>query len=276
MSDLRLALRQLAKSPAFTAVALLSLALGIGANTAIFSLVNAFLLRPLPVSDPGRLVLLRTTEGVGGRLSWGGENNGGTDPTAPPTIYLPVGQRIDREANFALRPAAPGDPAGLFAAVRAAVRDSDSSLPVLNLRTQDEQIDRLHAQERLFARLSGLFGLLALALAAVGLFGLMSHAVLRRTGEIGLRMALGALPSHVMRMVLVESLALVFAGLAAGAAISYGASRLVTKMLFGLSPGDPLTYGAVALILIAIGLLAALVPARRASRIDPLAALKVE
>jgi predicted permease len=200
---------------------------------------------------------------------------------APPTVYVPALQQLDGDASFAVRFAAAGErgtggAAALFPAIRAAVREIDPALPVLNLRTQDEQIDRLHAQELFFARLSGFFGFLALALASVGLYGLMSYAVLRRTAEIGLRMALGALPGHVLRMILRESLALVSLGIACGIAAAYGASRLVAAMLFGLSPTDPLTYGGSAVILTAIALLAALLPARRASRVDPMVAFRVE
>jgi predicted permease len=193
----------------------------------------------------------------------------------PATIYLPALQRLDGTANFAVRLAAPAqtDVAAVLSAIRAAVRDVDPTLPVLNLRTQDEQIERLHAQELLFARLSGLFGLLALVLAGIGLYGLMSHAVVRRTGEIGLRMALGAPPARVLWMILRESLALVGLGIAAGMAAAYGAGRLVATMLFGLSPTDPITYVAVALVLVVIGVLASLLPARRASRIDPSVAM---
>jgi predicted permease len=199
----------------------------------------------------------------------------------PPTIYLPAFQRLDGDANYAVRMAAAPDGtasaatvAAVFAAIRTVVRSVDPALPVLNLRTQDEQIDRLHAQELLFARLSGLFGAVALALACVGLYGLLSHAVLRRTGEIGLRMALGAQPAAVLRMILAESLTLVCCGLLLGAAAAYAGGRVVRSMLFGLTPGDPLTYGAVALILGAIALIASAIPARRASRIDPITALR--
>ena len=103
------------------------------------------------------------------------------------------------------------------------MREVDPALPVLNLRTQDEQIDRLNGQELLFAKLSGLFGVLALLLACVGLYGLMSHTVFRRTGEIGLRMALGALPGHVLRMILRESLVLVGLGILTGIAAAFSA-----------------------------------------------------
>jgi predicted permease len=195
----------------------------------------------------------------------------------PPTVYFPALQQVDGNANFAVRVAAADrNVAAFFASIRSAVREIDPMLPVLNLRTQDEQIDRLNGQELLFARTSGLFGGLALLLACVGLYGLMSHAVLRRTGEIGLRMALGALPAHVLVMMLRECLLLVSLGIAAGIAATYGADRLVASMLFGVSPLDPLTYGAVAAGLTAVALLASLAPARRASRIDPVVALKTD
>jgi len=187
---------------------------------------------------------------------------------------LPALQQIGGEANFSLR--VDGSAAAIFPAIRAAVREIDPSLPVQNLRTQDEQIDRLNGQELLFARLSGFFGLLALALACVGLYGLLSYAVLRRTGEIGLRMALGALPWHVLRMMLGESLGIVALGIAAGFAAAAMLSRLVASMLFGLSPIDPITYGTVAAILTGVALLASYLPARRASLLEPTEALREE
>jgi predicted permease len=195
----------------------------------------------------------------------------------PPTVYFPALQQVDGNANFAVRIAGPNQHVGpIFPAVRSAVREIDPALPVLDLRTQDEQIDRLHGQELLFAKLSGLFGGVALLLASVGLYGLMSHAVLRRTGEIGLRVALGALPGHVLRTVLGECLLLVGLGILAGIAAAFGAGRLIASMLFGVTPADPFTFCVVAVILVLVALLAAIAPARRASRIDPVVALKVE
>jgi len=193
----------------------------------------------------------------------------------PPTLYLPAPQQPGGGASFALRIAA-SDPAVIFPSIRAAVRDIDPTLPVLDLRTQDEQIDRLHAQERLFARLSGFFGGLALSLACVGLYGLMSYAVVRRTAEIGLRLALGARPSQVVSMMLRESLALVGLGLLAGVAAAFGLSRLVAAMLFDLSPVDPPTYLAAATMLGAVAMGASGLPALRAARLEPTEALREE
>ena len=126
------------------------------------------------------------------------------------------------------------------------------------------------------ARLSGFFGVVTLILACVGLYGLLSYLVLRQTGEIGLRMALGARTACVLRMILSESLALVGLGLVAGVAVALGASRFVESMLFGLSPADPPTYGSVAGVIIAVALLASLLPASRAARVDPMTALRTE
>jgi ABC-type antimicrobial peptide transport system permease subunit len=193
---------------------------------------------------------------------------------APPTVYLPALQQVDGNANFAIRLAS-HHAGAIFPAIRSAVRDVDPALPGLDLRTQDDQIDRLHGQELLFARLSGVFGGVALLLACVGLYGLMSHAVLRRTGEIGLRMAVGALPGQVLRIVLGECL-LVSAGVLIGIALAFGAGRLVASMLFGVTPIDPLSYGGSAAALVAVAMLASLAPARRASRIDPVVTLKME
>ncbi len=196
---------------------------------------------------------------------------------APPTVYLPSLQQVDGNANFAIRLVNADRSAGAyFAAIRAAVREIDPSLPVLNLRTQDEQIDRLNGQERLFAKLSGMFGGLAVLLACLGIYGLMSHNVARRTSEIGVRMALGAKPGNVLRMIVAECLTIVSFGVIAGLAAAVGAGRFIASMLFGLSPIDPVTYVGVTVMLTAIAVLASLAPAVRASRIDPVLALKRE
>ncbi len=194
---------------------------------------------------------------------------------ARPAAFFPFAQiRNARFGNFALRVA--GDPLALAPSVRAAVHAIDPALPLYNLRTQDEQISRLLTGERLFARLSAFFGLLAMGLAAIGLYGLMSYAVLQRTGEIGLRMALGALPAGLLRMIVLETLGLVALGIALGGAGAWALSRLVRSLLYGLTPTDPLTYVVAVVLLLVVGLLAAWLPARRASRVDPMVALRTE
>jgi predicted permease len=192
----------------------------------------------------------------------------------PVTIYLPAPQMLDGVANYYVRTA--GDPAAIGAAVRSAVREIDPGLPVIDFRTQEQQIERRNSQERLFAQLSGFFGVAALMLACVGLYGLMSYLVLERTGEMGLRLALGAVPAQLLQMVLRESLTLVAIGLVLGLAVAYSVRRFVESTLFGLTAADPLTYAVVAGVLVAVTLVASLRPAQRAGRVDPMIALRAE
>ena len=192
----------------------------------------------------------------------------------PVTLYLPAPQMPDGVATYYVRTA--GDSAETASAVRAAIREVDPTLPVIDFRTQVQQVARRHSHERMFAALSGCFGVSALLLACLGLYGLMWHLVAQRTGEMGLRLALGARPGQVLRMVLRESLVLVSVGLVLGFAIVYGVRRFVASMLFGLTAADPLTYALVAGMLVAVALLAALRPAQRAARVDPMIALRME
>jgi predicted permease len=190
------------------------------------------------------------------------------------TIYVPAPQMLDGVANYYVRTA--GDPAAIAPAIRGAVREIDPGLPVIDFRTQEQQIERRNSQERLFAQLSAFFGVAALLLACVGLYGLVSYLVLQRTAEMGLRLALGAHPGQVLQMVLRESVTLVAIGLVLGVAVAYSARRFVESTLFGLSAADPLTYAAVAGVLVAVTLLASLRPAQRAARVDPMIALRAD
>lgn len=193
----------------------------------------------------------------------------------PPTIYLSWLQeaRIG-QMNFELRTA--GDPVTMLPAIRQAVRDVDSNLPLFDVKSQVEQITQRLAQERLFATLLSFFGALALALAALGLYGLLAHLVAERTHELGIRLALGAQTADLLRLVIGQGLRLVVPGVVLGLAGAYAATRLVKSFLFGVAPTDWLTFGATALMLLAVALLACWIPARRATKVDPLIALRTE
>jgi len=193
---------------------------------------------------------------------------------APPTKYMPFFQ--DRLSGGVFHVKTTGDPALVIPAIREAVRQIDPNLPVTNVSTQMEQIEGRFAQEKLFAQAYTLFGSLALLIASIGLFGLMSYSVTRRTNEIGIRMALGAQRSDVVQMVMRESLVLVCSGLMLGLATALAAGRLIKTLLFGLSPADASTIVVSVVVMIAVSTFAGYLPARRASRVDPMVALHYE
>ena len=195
------------------------------------------------------------------------------DP-APPTMYVPYHQNRAGSAVIEVRTAA--DPTSVTSGVREAVRQVDATLPMMDVSTQLEQVERRFQQEKLFAQAYTLFGGLAMLVASIGLFGLMSYTVSRRTNEIGIRMALGAQGADVMRQVLRESMILVAVGVAIGVATAYGAGRLLSTMLFGLAANDVMTIAGATLIMVAVSGLAGFLPARRASRVDPMVALRYD
>ncbi|MBI1787102.1 MAG: ABC transporter permease [Acidobacteria bacterium] len=195
----------------------------------------------------------------------------------PRRFYIPFFQGlggIPPAANFEIRTFA--DPNSMVRTVRREVELVDRGLAILNVSPLGELLDRTLTQERLIAQLCTLFGLLALVLACVGLYGVLSYSIARRTNEIGIRMALGALPSSVLGAVLRETLLVVAIGIAAGIPASFALTRLVSSKLYGLKATDPLTIVAAGVVLIAAAMLAGYLPARRASRVDPLIALRYE
>jgi predicted permease len=193
----------------------------------------------------------------------------------PPTFYSSFQQAEDlREMNFEVKTAA-GE-AGIMQAVREAVRSVDRDLPVFAVRTQMEQIDDTLSKERIFAALTSAFGVLALVLASIGIYGVMAYGVGRRTSEIGVRLALGAQSRQVLGMILREAAALAGIGLIIGAGAAMGLTHFVASMLYGLKASDPLTLGAAVLVMLAVALFAGWWPARRAARLDPMAALRHE
>jgi predicted permease len=160
--------------------------------------------------------------------------------------------------------------------VRKAIHDLDPHLPISNVTTLDEQVDRSIADQRLLARLSGFFGLVAVFLSCIGIYGVMSYVVTRRTNEIGVRMALGARRSRVLWTVLREILILALSGIAIGITVALATDSLVSNMLFGIKAADPLTLVAAVILLLAVATMAGYLPARRASRVDPMVALRYE
>jgi predicted permease len=192
---------------------------------------------------------------------------------APQTAYIPYSQ-YDSLGGRRLCVRAAGDAGAIVAAIRREARSLDPNLPVFNVKTFADQINESVIRERLVAMLSSFFGLFALLLASLGLYGVMAYAVARRTREIGIRMALGARPRAVLWLAMRETLLLVFIGIVVGLPVALAASRLTEGMLFGLAPNDPLTVALAALAMIASAALAGYLPARRAARVDPMVALR--
>jgi predicted permease len=179
--------------------------------------------------------------------------------------------------SFEVRTA--GDPKAFVSAIRQAVHDVEPNLPMTNIKTQIEQADETLSLERLFAKLMSLFGILAQQLASIGLYGVMAYSVSRRTHEIGIRMALGANRGRMLTMILRQGMTLTLIGVALGLGAAYVLTKYLeslTSMLFGVQPRDPLTFGVTATLLIIVALVACFVPARRATKVDPMVALRYE
>ncbi len=193
----------------------------------------------------------------------------------PPTFYTLYRQaKGEQFLTYTIK--TPLSPAAILPALRNAVQSIDKDLPLRDIRTQTEQIEDSISQQRLFATLTGGFGILALILACIGIYGIMAYNVARRTNEIGVRMALGARARQVLFMILGESSWLAILGIAAGLIAAIALTRFVGSMLYGLKPSDPITLIAATLILLAVAIAAAYGPARRASRINPMQALRHE
>ena len=194
----------------------------------------------------------------------------------PPTYYLSFFQRPreGQAGTMLLRSFA--DSASATTAIRRAVQELDPQAQVVNLRTMNEVVDRSLLQERFVAQLGGFFSLFALLLATIGLYGVMSYAVTRRTNEIGVRMALGARSADVIRMVMKETMLMVVIGGAIGLGAAMATTRLVSNLLYGLTPNDPVTIAVAAALMTSAAALAGYLPARRASRMDPMTSLRRE
>jgi predicted permease len=202
---------------------------------------------------------------------------GGIREAIVPVIYLPYLQNrpaLPAEINFAVRTV--GDPVAATPAIRQVVQEIEPSLPMFDVRTQSDVIARSFAQQRLFAMLSSFFGLLSLALVSIGLFGVMSYTVARRTHEIGIRMALGAQPRDMLTLIIRQGMTLVLGGVAIGLAGALALSRSIDSWLYNVSVTDPTTFAAISLLLVSVAFVGCYLPAYRAAKVDPLTALRHE
>jgi predicted permease len=201
---------------------------------------------------------------------------GGLTNDIPPVAYIPYNQGFPRPDAMVYALRTSGDPLRYINSVRETVRQADARVPVSEIRSQAADIDRTINQEITFAELCSGFAILALVIACVGLYGTVSYNVARRTSEIGIRMALGAQSGRVVWMVLREVCVLAAVGLAISVPTALATSKLVESFLFGMKPNDPLSLTLAVAILLSAAILAGYMPARKASRIDPMIALRNE
>jgi putative ABC transport system permease protein len=196
------------------------------------------------------------------------------DQNKDPDIYLPFLQRPLLEFGVVLETGL--DPSALAATLRAEMQSLDADLPVYDVATMAERVKNETAQSRFTALLLGIFAFVAITLAGLGIYGVMSYAVSQRTHELGIRMALGAKRGDILRLVVGEGMLLVGIGVMVGLTGAIIATRVLAAQLYNVSAGDPATFAIVPLILAAVALLACAVPARRATKVDPMVALRYE
>lgn len=236
------------------------------------ALVERFFVDQDPIGQririgPNPKAAWRTIVGVVGDM-----HQSGPEAPAQPELYLPVAQDTFGFLTLAIR--TQSEPMALAATLRDVVHSIDPKLPVIGTTTMERILDEHVASRRLLMILLAIFAGVALTLALIGIYGVMGNAVSQRTNEIGVRMALGAQRGEIMVMILREGARLGLAGLALGVAISLAATRLLASSLFGVTPTDAFTYVAVVLLMLAVGLFACYLPARRAARVDPLSAIR--
>src|SRR5579859_5927307 len=191
-----------------------------------------------------------------------------------PFVYLPLFQ--DYDSRVAIHARVAGNPLAYVSAVQNAIHELDADLPLFDLMTLESRIQLNTTDERIGGVFVGAFGILALVLAAVGVYGVLAYTTRQRTRELGIRIALGAEPRDVFGLVLRQGAVLAISGIVIGLAASFALTRALSSTLFGISATDPLTFAAVALVLLLVALLACYIPARRAMRTDPLVALRYE
>jgi putative ABC transport system permease protein len=253
-------------------------------------------------ANAARVVLINETfarrffrgqEPIGQRLDFGGGanetrevigvvadvKNDDLDEQADASVYLPYAQNVWGTMNVVIHASPAGglqDPTRLASAVRSEVHALDPNLPVYNVKTVSQMIDERISPKRLMTYILGVFALVALLLAAVGIYGVMSYAVTQRTREIGIRIALGAQTLDVLKLVVKNGLVLALIGVVIGLPAAFALTRLLANFLFNVTPTDAVTFAVVSISLIVVALFACYVPARRATKVDPLVALRHE
>jgi MacB-like periplasmic core domain/FtsX-like permease family len=346
LQDLRYSVRILLKRPGFTAMVVLVLALGIGVNSAFFSVVNGVLLRPVPWKDPERLVSVwetnlkrgetrslvsavnfldwrdqvKTFEHVAGwrflylNLTGLGEAERVQGLEVSPDYFPLLGvkaglgrtfipqeeqpghdkvvvlshglwqRRFGSDPNLIQNPSSimhlmvrtPHDPLRWAAGVRGEVYPVDKDQPVFDVKTMDEVVAESFARPRILTLLLGAFAALALSLAAVGIYGVVSYSVTQRTREIGIRIALGAQQRDILKLILTHCMLLTMTGVLLGLITAFAVTRVMTSLLYKVGATDPMTFASVSLILTAVALVASYLPARKAMAVDPTVALRYE
>jgi predicted permease len=191
-----------------------------------------------------------------------------------PYIYLPLQQRYHSGVTLFVR--TEGEPAALSASVTRAMRELDPTMLLFGVRTFEESIRAATFQQQMAATMLGVFGLLALVLAAIGVYGVISYAVAQQTREFGIRIAVGARPLSLLWWVIRHGMGLAAIGLAVGLPAAWGTARLLRALLVGVSFSDPMTYAGVTMVLLAVAFIASLIPACRAAQVDPIISLRYE
>jgi len=194
--------------------------------------------------------------------------------TPPSQVYTPFWRQDSDQAYIAIRSSM--SPTQMIPAIRRAVASLDPTLAVADIAIMDQRVSEAGALCRFQTSLFGIFAAVALFLAAIGLYGAMAYSVKQRTSEIGIRLALGAQPSNVLKLIVTQGMTLTILGIFIGVAGAFALTRLLSTLLFGIAPTDPATFIVVSAVLLSASLLACYVPARRAMRVDPLVALRYE
>jgi ABC-type antimicrobial peptide transport system permease subunit len=268
LKDIRFAARSLLKRPGFSVIVVLTLALGIGANAAVFSVINAVLLRPLPYRDVDRVVTL-----------W--QNNtkaGNSRNEVSPANFLDWKEQSSSSETLAgIEPSGftlvgDGEPERISAWLVTSGFFQVAGTDALLGRTFTDE-DYQPGSNRF---LLGLFAAIALLLATIGIYGSISYSTRQRTNEIGVRIALGAQPLDVLRLIVGQGVGQALVGVVIGLAAAFLLTRTIKTFLFGVTPTDPLTFVAISLLLVVTAFIASLIPARRATKVDPLVALRSE